>query len=349
MDTDNIGSETETPHTPGDENYYNSRETQKDKFIATINANNTEGIARLVFTWTKMCSYIDILEQSKETHGTKTAQAYAIMKKYDVAEILGSKRLIRLGSYDPYVYYVHVDEIFDTIADAHRRTCHGGEKRTYCELKKNVANVTLQQVRTFISLCTTCEYKKSKRKSAKPRVVRPIVSTRFGERGQMDLIDMRSHASGEYNYIFHYQDHFTKFSLLVPLKTKTAEEVSKILYIMFSAYGAPKLLQSDNGKEFVGIQVRTMIKQYWPSTTLINGRPRYPQSQGSIERANGDVENMLRSAMIDKKTSDWVSVLPYVQFCKNAANHRVIGMCPYKAVFGQDPRVMMRHGGEVRR
>jgi len=49
----------------------------------------------------------------------------------------------------------------------------------------------------------------------------------------------------------NYQDHLMKFVLLRPLKTKTAVEVANNLMEIFTIFGAPSILLSDNGREFV--------------------------------------------------------------------------------------------------
>jgi hypothetical protein len=33
----------------------------------------------------------------------------------------------------------------------------------------------------------------------------------------------------------------------------------------------------------------------WPDCTLVHGKPRHPQSQGSVERGNADIKDMLES------------------------------------------------------
>ena len=35
------------------------------------------------------------------------------------------------------------------------------------------------------------------------------------------------------------------------------------------------------------------ILSLWPNCQMVNGKPRHSQSQGSVERANHDVEKML--------------------------------------------------------
>lgn len=48
---------------------------------------------------------------------------------------------------------------------------------------------------------------------------------------------------------------------------------------------------------------------------------------------------MLRAWMKDNKTKKWSIGLQFVQFQKNSSHHRVIGRSPYKALFGNDPKV----------
>ena len=66
----------------------------------------------------------------------------------------------------------------------------------------------------------------------------------------MDLIDFQSQADGEFKFILVYQDHLTKFVILRSLKTKQASEVVEQLLDLFLLFGAPSILQSNNGLEF---------------------------------------------------------------------------------------------------
>jgi hypothetical protein len=72
---------------------------------------------------------------------------------------------------------------------------------------------------------------------------------------------------------------------------------------------------------------------------IIHGRPRHPQSQGSIERSNGDIQNILGSWMRENKSTKWASALPIVSFLKNRKYHTRLNISPYKALFGQDPYI----------
>ena len=54
------------------------------------------------------------------------------------------------------------------------------------------------------------------------------------------------------------------------------------------------ILQSDNGREFAGVVEE--LKLMWPELVIVNGKPRHPQSKGSVERSNGDIHHDMLSA-----------------------------------------------------
>ncbi|CAJ0914300.1 unnamed protein product, partial [Mesorhabditis belari] len=49
---------------------------------------------------------------------------------------------------------------------------------------------------------------------------------------------------------------------------------------------------SDNGREFANKMVKELVNR-WSGCQIVHGRPRHSQSQGSVERANQDVERIL--------------------------------------------------------
>jgi len=57
----------------------------------------------------------------------------------------------------------------------------------------------------------------------------------------------------------------------------------------------------------------------WGDVKIVHGKPRHSQTQGSIERVNRDVEEILSSWMTDNKSKDWPMTLKFVQFQKNRA------------------------------
>ncbi|CAI6372620.1 unnamed protein product [Macrosiphum euphorbiae] len=112
---------------------------------------------------------------------------------------------------------------------------------------------------------------------------------------------MQAQPDGNYKFILVYQDHLTKFVSLRPLTHKRAEEVAYVLLDIFTTFGAPAILQSDNGREFVNKIINELCNM-WEDLKIVHGKPRHSQSQGSVERPNQDVENILATWLQDNKT-----------------------------------------------
>lgn len=78
----------------------------------------------------------------------------------------------------------------------------------------------------------------------------------FMARVQMDLIDMRSRpdrlpCGKTYRWILQLKDHFSKFCWAKALENKEAIAVFSVVREIFFQFGPPRILQSDNGREFV--------------------------------------------------------------------------------------------------
>ena len=200
------------------------------------------------------------------------------------------------------LYYVTVEEMFDILKISHITTGHGGRDRMLKEVKKKYANISVQIIELFKSLCIQCQKKRVRPKTTGV-VVRPILTQDFSCRGQVDLIDMQSLSYNGYRWIMVYQDHLTKFCVLRAIKSKRPVEVASQLLDIFLLFGAPAILQSDNGNEFTA-NVIGELKQFWPELKMVHGKPRYPQSQGSVERANGDIKDMLVAWLADNNSED---------------------------------------------
>lgn len=245
---------------------------------------------------------------------------YKNVRKYDILTVSGKDYLIKSlkDTESNIIYYVTNEELFDILNTCHTSIGHGGRDRMVFELKQKYCNITKEAIMTYLKLCVHCEKKSS---NAKRGVVsKPILHKAFNSRGQMDLIDMQSQSFYDFRYIMNYQDHLTKFVILRPLKTKNAKEIAFNLVDIFTIFGAPAILHSDNGREFVN-KIIIAINEMWGDIKIVHGKPRNSQLQGSIERANRDIDDMLATWMAENNSTDWPTALKFIQFQKNRAFH----------------------------
>ncbi|CAK9296508.1 unnamed protein product [Gordionus sp. m RMFG-2023] len=149
---------------------------------------------------------------------------------------------------------------------------------------------------------------------------------------------MQSNPDRENKYILVYQDLFTKFVILRPIKNKTATNLAKHLISIFNIFGAPKILYTDNGRELKNESIQKLVDM-WPGCKIMHGRRKDSISHGLVERANKDIMNKLRCFLHDNKTTCWANALGTIQFQKNISYHRGIKSSPYEVMFGHKPNI----------
>ena len=90
-------------------------------------------------------------------------------------------------------------------------------------------------------------------------------------------------------------DHFSKMPFVRCLKSISSAEVIKFHKDMFAIHGIPKLLYSDNGPQYDSTMFRDFAKTWdFEHTT---SSPRYPQSNGFIERNVQTIKLVLKKAI----------------------------------------------------
>lgn len=133
---------------------------------------------------------------------------------------------------------------------------------------------------------------------------------------------MRHRPDGMYKWIGHYMDHWSKLHILFPLARKSAAEVALNLRNQVFAYlGTPRILHSDNGREFVNQVVHSLVRDWPGEVTIVNGRPRNPRCQGLVEQGNHMVEKMLGARLYEHdggESPEWSEWLPLIQ-CENTS------------------------------
>ncbi|KRZ07302.1 KRAB-A domain-containing protein 2, partial [Trichinella zimbabwensis] len=270
-----------------------------------------------------------------QTKGACSAGDHNLKRRFELLIFGEEHKLIRKRKNGEIRRIATFEEMFSIVRDAHSRIDHGGERKTFLEIKKKWANVTLEICKIYISYCEDCHLKR-KKKIPKRLVVKPIVSSSIMSRGQVDLINYQTMPDDKFNYVMTYVDYFSKFCVLRPLTSKSSEEVAHNLLDVFLLIGAPSILQSDNGRAFVNSLI-AVLKCLWPETNFINGRPRH--LQGEVEQLNGVVKEKLAIWMRNNDSDRWSLGLKFVQWQINISVDAITRQSPYVLMFGQEPPV----------
>lgn len=307
----------------------------RDKFLTEI--LKSESVKSTHFNVLTREKYMELIKEVEEAHRTekKTSLQQRRLKRFNVLEIGGIKKLVaRNDGNENIKYYLSADEVYDVIYAAHVAVGHGGRDRMSAETSKKFANVTKEMICLFLSMCQVCQQKKTKKKSGSPSI-KPILHSEMKTRCQVILMDFQAQADGKFKFVLVYQDCFTKFLLLRPLESKEADEVAYHLNDIFLTIGAPCILQSDHGREFVD-KIIGELSRLWPELKIVPGK--LGQIQGSLDKAK-NIRTMLSAWLSDNATTRWSEGLRHVQFMKNRTFHSGIKQSPYKAMFSAEPRV----------
>ncbi|KAL6417433.1 hypothetical protein ACFW04_011219 [Cataglyphis niger] len=138
---------------------------------------------------------------------------------------------------------------------------------------------------------------------------------------QADVVEMRPYArlNKGHNYILTVIDALSKYAWAVPLKSKSANEITRALSkITRNSKRCPKNLQTDKGKKFYNTEMRKFAKEHG-----VNHYSTYSVMKASIvERFNRTLKNSMWKYFTLNGTYKWIGELPRLVKEYNARKHR---------------------------
>ncbi len=190
-------------------------------------------------------------------------------------------------------------------------------------------------VSAHVESCLSCQHRKtSHRQPQLPTGHRPV--SRPFQLVAIDLVEYKSLSEGN-RFILSVIDHLTRYLVLIPIKSKEAVVVVRHLVDrVFSVFGPPETLHSDQGREFENQLVKELQSVFgYKKTRTAAYRP---QGNSVLERVHSTVHNML--AMYSNLACDnWSELLSYVQLAHNTAYSKTLEETPHYLVFGRAPRL----------
>jgi len=217
------------------------------------------------------------------------------------------------------------DELIDLLKVEHERD-HRAAETCYSSLRVHYHPVIRENICAIFKQFVKCEACQRQAPIPKTSLIRKSILAPYpNSRWQMDLKKLPS-AKG-YEYACNVVDCYSRFAMGGAIKSKSAKDVCEVLLRCIYIYGAPRILQTDNGKEFNNGSLAAVMEEM--KSLKINGRPYHPQSQGRVERLNQTLANFLRRDLLTEK--DWPSRLQYFYFTYNTRSHKALkGKTPFE-------------------
>ena len=233
------------------------------------------------------------------------------------------------------------------ISEAHSMLAHLGASKTLDYLKDHVWwRDMVNDVRAYCETCHTCKI--SKPNNQKPYgLLNPLTVPSYPwESIGMDFVGPlpeSGNRDGIFDSITVVICLLTSMVHLIPSCTNyNASQLAELMFEhIYKLHGLPKNIISDRDVLFTSTfwgQLHRLI-----GTKLRLSSAYHPQSDGSTERANRTITQMLRQC-VHPNQWDWVTKLPAIEFAINSARSESTGYAPFFLNTGRMPRSMLWAG-----
>jgi transposase InsO family protein len=155
----------------------------------------------------------------------------------------------------------------------------------------------------------------------------------------IDLVDLKAYVKNNdgKRYLLNVVDAFTQYVWAFALTRKTAVAVQECLLPIFDVFGPPSRIQSDNGGEFIGKELKRPMAAL--GIKMITSSPYHPASQERVERLNMTFEQQLGKVISETNDPRWTEFLPKVVRSYNCTVHNTTNQEPFRVMFGRPPPV----------
>ena len=214
---------------------------------------------------------------------------------------------------------------------------HQGEDRTFnCIRMKYFWKTMFNDIVFYVKSCQECQQAKRKF-HAKNAPLQPIPPSDIFGRMHMDIIGPLTKTPCGHRYILLIVDSYSKWCEAFPLKTQEATEIAKIFYSeIICRYGAPDVLVTDRGQNFVSILIQEICKMF--QITKKETSAYHPQANAVCERMNSFIEQSLRTCCNQNQT-DWPIYLPSIMLAYRTTQTPSTKYSPYFLLFGRECRL----------
>jgi len=211
---------------------------------------------------------------------------------------------------------------------------HLGVAKTLARLQRHFYWPAIQRdVREYCRTCDTCQrLGKAGKVPVAPLHSLPVVTEPF-TRIAMDIVGPLPICRDTGNrFILTVLDLCTHYPEAIPMPQHTAKDVAKALTSIFSRFGLPREILSDQGSDFMSDLMQVFLNDL--HIDQIRTSPYHPQSNGACERFNGTLKVMLK-ALVEKHPDSWDAAIPWVLFAYREVPVETLGYSPFELMFGR--------------
>lgn len=187
-------------------------------------------------------------------------------------------------------------------------------------------------VANYVRKCRTCAAHKPDQKKPSGLMAEHPKPSQPYEILSSDLMGPLPRSHRGYRYILVIQDYFSKFCSVFPLRTASADALTKkIEEEVFLMFGVLRLFICDNGKQYRSTQFRRMLETY---KCKIKYTGFYHPQADPTERYNRTLKTMI-SMFVSENHRTWDVNLARLACATRTAKHDSTRLSPYFVNFGR--------------
>ncbi|CAL9687523.1 unnamed protein product [Knipowitschia caucasica] len=227
---------------------------------------------------------------------------------------------------------VRREEVWKSV---HEAGAHCGPDKTLVGIRRQFYWPGMEgEVRQFHQHCLVCCLQKSR---VEPRAaLHPIAATFPLEVIGLDFLTL-GRPTDAWQNILVATDLFTRFAWAIPTRDQTAETTVKMIWkFIIQQFGCPARFHSDRGPNFESTLMQQLCDMY--GITKSRTTAYHPAGNGSVERFNQTLLNMLRT-LESEKQNRWPEFLPALVHAYNNTTHSATGYAPSFLMFGRHLRL----------
>ena len=210
---------------------------------------------------------------------------------------------------------------------------HFGFKKTKAKIGRHFYWPGMcKDLRGWTKACSICQKGNKTKTSKAPLIPLPVIETPW-TRMAFDVVGPLPRSKKGYKYILTCMDFGSRFPEAIPLKRVDAITVADAMLEIFSRYGIPAEVLTDNGSCFVAKVTQQLLSALNIKALKIS--PYHPESNGMLERWHRVLKTILTKSGDHKS---WDRLLPLALFACRDAPHTATGLSPFEVLYGWHTR-----------
>ena len=189
-------------------------------------------------------------------------------------------------------------------------------------------------VSEFCKRCDKCQ--RTNRVLKRPRAeLHPIPVVKVWHRVGIDLVGPLPETKNGNKYIITLSDYFSKWPEAAAIPSKEATCVASFLLEVFCRHGWPKIVLSDQGREFVN-QINSCLFERTGVQHCVSSA-YHPQTNGLDERLNQTLVTTIKK-VVDACSNDWDEHISAALYAYRISKQASSKFSPFFLMYNRQPR-----------